>query len=119
MNPKNDSGEVTHACRPPSHPRQPAESAGGRLHAAEIVRAVTLMAWLRTVDDLDPIGLVAPSAADPFHLVHEHLGLVDDGISCEVDVPELPREGAAYDVEAGEVAAMTAPPAVLRVGKRQ
>ena len=77
------------------------------------------MPWLRPGDDLDPVAVAAPPAHDLVDLLLEDLDALDLGSASEVDVPELPRACTAYDVESGEVAAVSAPPPVVLVGERE
>ena len=90
-----------------------------RLDAADVVRAIALVTRLGSGDDLDPVSVAAPAAAHLVDLLFEGLGTLYLGGTGEIHVPVLPRAGAAYDVEAGEVAAVSAAPPVVLVGERE
>jgi hypothetical protein len=77
------------------------------------------MAGLGPGDDLDAIAVAAPAAADLVELLLEDLEALHFRRTGQIDVPELPGARPAHDVEAGEVAAVTAAPPVALVRDRE
>ena len=66
---------------------------------------------------LDRVGPAAPAAGDRLDGLAAHLGVLDDGVAGEVDVPELHGAPGPRDVEAGQVAAPAAPPTLVGPGE--
>ncbi len=67
----------------------------------------------RSSDVLDRIGPTAPATGDPYDPFVVDLDLLDRGHTGQCDVPELPRPTRTFHVEAGQVAAATASPALV------
>ncbi len=90
-----------------------------RLDAADVVGAIALVAGLGARDDLDAVGIAAPAAARFLCILLERLLPLHRRLPGQIDMPVLPGAGAAYDVEAREIAAVTAAPAMAGVGNRR
>ena len=90
-----------------------------RSDTTDVVGTVALVTGLGPGDDLDAITIAAPAATHLVELLLEDLKALHLRRTGQIHVPELAGARPTYDVEAGQVAAVTAAPPVALVRDRE
>ena len=90
-----------------------------RSDTTDVVGTVALVTGLGPGDDLDAITIAAPAATHLVELLLEDLEALHLRRTGQIHVPELAGARPTYDVEAGQVAAVTAAPPVALVRDRE